>query len=409
MRCSVGWLSAVVLGAIVLQPHVQSSVLLGPWGSIVSGAPSARHVSPTSQATSPMLLRCPPGTYQGDASDAASADSRLRAHLHRLLQRGYRTRRASSADLRRSAARGFITFESPLWPKPAHCHKHAGSSARRAPRPILDVPPGTCEPNGTHCDKYRISRDYRFIWYHAFKVGTTSLSPYLSCNMRALPVAALLHQIPAVLPGFLHVGTARSPLPRLISAFQEVYSRMRVHPSRVGRACFHRQVPWLLVAGAEENSTGSQPKQSPSGTTIPCADPSRPLKAAALRAIFRQFVADLECGTHFPNVEHLYTQSLFLGGNTSVPHSLDMILHLETLDADLSELKRRVGFHQPEVCPMKKERVAASKEPSVPTASDLRQLLHEEPTLMRSLCNVYVQDFICLGYRVPAECAVHMT
>ena len=71
--------------------------------------------------------------------------------------------------------------------------------------------------------------------------GTTSLSPYLTCNMDAVPTAGLLRTDAASVgllggPAVLHVGTARTPLPRFLSAFQEV--RIASH-----RACPFNRAP----------------------------------------------------------------------------------------------------------------------------------------------------------------------
>ena len=199
------------------------------------------HAAPL--AITPLLV-CPPGRY---GASPANASAQLRAHWQRLLALGYRPHDRHRGAAHRSLARGFVTFESGLWPRPAHCFTQRGL------RLVRDVPPGTCEPDGRVCDKYRISRRFRFVWHHVWKGGTTSLSPYLSCNMDALPVAGLLRALPAPLPGYLQVGTAREPLQRFLSAFQEVYSRVRLKPR--GARCMHRNVPWLRVAMRANGTT----------------------------------------------------------------------------------------------------------------------------------------------------------
>ncbi len=312
--------------------------------------------------------------------------------------------------MQRAANRGFITYESSLWPRPSHCH-----ARRQAPaaRHVTDVPPGTCEPEGKTCDKYRISRAYRFVWHHVWKGGTTSLSPYLSCNFDALPVAGLLHALPSTPPGYIHVGTSREPIGRFLSAFQEVYTRLRLprlhatsaaeNGGKGGKGggggeeerCYHRRVPWLLVA----MSNAERPHAAA------CAQADAPLSAAALRAVFRQFVADVECATHYSNVEHLYSQSLFLGGNTSSRHDIELLLRLESLSEDMRSLKRAVRYGKREdACPLRVERSASDKPRAVPSRSALWRLLEEEPSLLQSVCNVYMQDFICLGYPLPRGC-----
>ena len=43
---------------------------------------------------------------------------------------------------------------------------------------------------------------------------------------------------------------------------------------------------------------------------------------------------------------------------------------------------------------------------AVPAATALRALLLEAPSLLQSVCNVYMQDYLCLGYPLPPGCEV---
>jgi hypothetical protein len=404
---------------LLRRPHNTPSSVLPETNLLSRSSPPhhAKHDNP-SLDYGRTLLRCPFGSYQGGRVAAAEAHAKLTAHWERLVALGYRPLNVSNHARRRAVERGFVTYESPLWLRPAHCGM---SRKARRPRPVVDEPPGTCEPDGVTCDKYRLSRAHRFVWHHVWKGGTTSLSPYLTCNMGAEPVPGLLRQQASSIAGYLHVGTARSPLPRFLSAFQEVFSRMRVRTA--AEKCFHRHVPWLLVAMARSLPTAPHSTASPAAPphkihrarrrrrtrrmamTGPCTDPEATLNTSALRAILRQFIADVECSVRFPNGEHLYSQSLFLGGNASSPHPIDMLLRLETLDADLRLLKKRVGYGDTrDACPLKTERAAATKPRAVPTATLLLSLLRDEPELLQSLCNVYIQDFVCLGYALPDGC-----
>ena len=243
------------------------------------------------RASAAALLVCPPGRYR-ERVGVDGAEATLRRHWQRLQALGYRPRSLSPAAAERSVARGFVTFESALWPRPAHCNVRRRGPG---PHPIVDEPPGTCEPAGVQCDKYRVSRRYKFVWHHVWKGGTTALSPYLSCNMDAMPAAGLLRQLPAPIPGYLQVGSAREPLQRFVSAFQEVYLRLRIHSD--GTRCVHRNVPWLRHASA-----------AASGADGGCAAATEALNGTALLNVLRRFVADLECATRFPAVEHLYSQ-----------------------------------------------------------------------------------------------------
>jgi len=122
------------------------------------------------------LLHCPAGDYLTGPARALASE-KLRAHWRGLRRLGYVSQAAHPGAAAR--ARGFVTYEDPIWPKPPMCRDFwlrnaaaAKGRRRRAPRLVRvpPRPPGTCEPNGTTCDKWRISRTHRFIWHHVWKV-----------------------------------------------------------------------------------------------------------------------------------------------------------------------------------------------------------------------------------------------
>ena len=86
------------------------------------------------------------------------------------------------------------------------------------------------------------------------------------------------------------------------------------------------------------------------------------------------------------------------------------MLRLEHLASDLDSLKTRLGWYgadgpsKRESCPLTTERSATEKAIAVPRAPSLRALLAEEPALLQSVCNIYMQDFVCLGYPLPDGC-----
>ena len=271
---------------------------------------------------------------------------------------------------RRSVRRGFVTYESLLWPRPAHCFESAdavgrGSCAtsRRARSPTGRRATSTaCRARTASCGT-------------TWKVATTTLSPYLSCNFDALPVGGLLRALPAPLPGYLQVGTAREPLKRFVSAVQEVYLRVRIRPN--GTRCLHRKVPWIRTAM--------------NGVDGACAAADEPMSDGALAAVFRQMVADVECGRAFPNV-HTCTRSRS-SSREHVVRTVDLCSARSL--GDVQTLKRAVGYNGDERCPLRerRHREAAGR------AARMRSARFSPPRpSVQSICNVFIQDFLCLGY-----------
>ena len=83
----------------------------------------------------------------------------------------------------------------------------------------------------------------------------------------------------------------------------------------------------VAAAASNANSTRDDPHEASAAemrvarvqtraslsTEVPCAEGSTSLSRAGMRAVLRHFIADVECGVHFPNVEHVYSQVLVFG------------------------------------------------------------------------------------------------
>ena len=55
-------------------------------------------------------------------------------------------------------------------------------------------------------------------------------------------------------------------------------------------------------------------------------------------------------------------------------------------------------------CPLGRENDAAGKNKMVVGKEDFQRVLKEYPSLMQRVCTVYIQDYLCLGFPLPAEC-----
>ena len=50
--------------------------------------------------------------------------------------------------------------------------------------------------------------------------------------------------------------------------------------------------------------------------------------------------------------------------------------------------------------------MASEKPRGAPAPKALRAVLNAAPELLQAVCNVFMQDFLCLGYPLPEGCDV---
>lgn len=84
-------------------------------------------------------------------------------------------------------------------------------------------------------------------------------------------------------------------------------------------------------------------------------------------------------------------------------------IRLSNATIDLEMLGREIGYprhHNTSVwkCPLGRENDAAGKAKLVVNKEDFKATLAAHPSLMQRVCTVYIQDFLCLGFPLPAEC-----
>eukprot|EP00004_Rigifila_ramosa_P004815 TRINITY_DN1527_c4_g1_i7.p3 TRINITY_DN1527_c4_g1~~TRINITY_DN1527_c4_g1_i7.p3 ORF type:complete len:135 (-),score=25.23 TRINITY_DN1527_c4_g1_i7:129-533(-) len=118
-------------------------------------------------------------------------------------------------------------------------------------------------------------------------------------------------------------------------------------------------------------------------------------------------VAAAECPYHVSSLyKHLFSISRTIRVQ-SRPTPLHFLLHTETMTADLLALHSLLlgtnGTSTP-TCPLQQRRIASLKLRPLPPTELVEELLTGRPDLLRRLCAVYIQDFLCFGYKLPPAC-----
>ena len=77
---------------------------------------------------------------------------------------------------------------------------------------------------------------------------------------------------------------------------------------------------------------------------------------------------------------------------------------IEELDAGLSELASTLGHTESGSCSLEDSNEASDKPGGVPSSGAMMEVLKKSPELLKEICYMYAQDFICFDYDLPEEC-----
>lgn len=347
-------------------------------------------------------FKCPPGAYLNNTAETKKKKmERLMALQAKLKDMGYveNTRSAYKAEY---AERGYATYESPVWLKPEECS-------------TLPDEEWTAENNEwyyqyqpDHAPSYitkQVFQDYALEFHDNWKVASTSFSSYLPCEYGSFDK---VNEDTAVPDGYMTAAPVRYPVSRFVSAVGELMERSMNHycPSGYCQSsdAYDNETLWKLTHQTTWYPTMCNETKLVYNETAGhwMTVPSCTFDEDKFPEVVRAFVHDKKCNYYFYAAEHFVSQSAFVTQNDGCAADLDTVIRLEELDDGLAELAEKVGKVQS--CDMGDSNSASNKPGGLPSESATMAILKQIPDLMKDICMIYAQDFICYDYELPSEC-----
>lgn len=347
-------------------------------------------------------FRCPPGSYLNNTEETKlKKQERLVALQAKLKDLGYVIN--DRADYKAEySGRGYATYESSVWLKPEECQ-------------TLPDEDWTTEYNAyyyqyqpDHAPSYitkQVFQDYKLEFHDNWKVASTSFSSYLPCEYGTFDKVT---ESADAEEGYIVAAPVRYPVSRFVSAIGELMERSMNHYCPAGYCqssdSFDNLTLWKLQhqttwypmmcneTKLEYNETGQRWETVPKCT----------FDFERFPEIVKAFVHDKKCNYYFYASEHFVSQSAFVTQNSGCAADLDAVIRLEELDDGLAQLANLVGKTQS--CDMGDSNSASNKPGGLPSESQTMAILQQLPELMKEVCMIYAQDFICYDYELPIEC-----
>ena len=336
--------------------------------------------------------------------DLGDRTARLQRHVRQILTRSL-TQSVMDAPARGSLnVTQFYTHESAAWPKPQRCQDRRAAVCQHNPHFCLLLPQGNSPRSSLISELHGI--EFRQVW----KVASSSLASFFYCNMwgnlRAEKIAPG-QPLPAHAKHLHVVFPSREPIGRFVASCFEVLERLlnRVSPGGqripdemyvepkgpLSSSMLYRTTSWYGPLRSLLNATGARERQM------------------GILATLNGFIEDIECGIVYSAAEHLATQMTFLTSGNNARTHLDFQIRLSNVATDLETLAGFIKYHpvgntSAWKCPLGRENDVASKARLPISKDDFVAALAKHPSLIRRLCTVYIQDFLCLGYVLPPEC-----
>jgi len=368
------------------------------------------------EADDAKYLTCPPGPYLSDQSHEKARERLLNAFC---LAKSQGQEGGNARETQFYKTRGHATFESSMWPKPETC--------RQLPDEDWDHKNQPYRVDETHQFATKLlntkfGAEFHKIW----KVASSSFPDYLLCALGDWEIVPVPEETPQ---GTKAVTAVREPIDRWISGMGELLRRSIDHICPVGRAC-SSEIDWF-----EPSTTLPDLRHTTTWYQVIEAG----FKSSKLAELVAAFVHDTQCNFQYWSAEHFTTQTTFMTQNNGTALDQDLVMKLEEMEDGMKQFHAMFGGN-PE-CKLNNIRGekrhlilepanatawpilsasldkstdlplptaslanATAGEHDIPDAKDILHALEGNDELMRALCAVYAQDFICFNYDLPRAC-----
>lgn len=351
--------------------------------------------------TQKLRAKCPPGPYMSDG-DRAWREQRLRNALCLAKSRGWvegigNDPEFTAASNENYKSRQYMTYESRIWPKPAFCSEASSWWWHQAHKDSPVYRPDSAPPGSTkiRCEKHSV--DFLKSW----KVASSAFPSYLRCEYPACDWdgVSIVEEHRA---DYSTLTAVREPVSRWISAAGELLERA-VNGFCPRGPCTREDG---YIGGTGANSTGFELKHTTTWHKH-LKETRSEYSHEDLRALVEAMVSDTQCNLYSYASEHWSTQSNFAAQNIGLAANLSFVLKLEHADRDLQRMAEYItGAHASGECSLVPANVEECKPnvQNLPSTSGILRALQADPELMKAICRVYAQDFVCFDYKLPDAC-----
>mmetsp|Transcript_81798 Transcript_81798/g.149478 ORF Transcript_81798/g.149478 Transcript_81798/m.149478 type:complete len:418 (-) Transcript_81798:49-1302(-) len=335
------------------------------------------------EADDAKYLTCPPGRYLTQQGHEKARERLLNVFCLAKSQ-GQVGGNARETDFYK--ARGYATFESSLWPKSDTCQRLPDEGWNGTQQPGLHYRVDEVPQWSTKLVNTKFKAEFHKIW----KVASSSFPDYLLCALGDWEIVPVPEETPQ---GTKAVTAVREPIDRWISGMGELLRRSIDHICPVGRAC-SSEIDWF-----EPSTTLPDLRHTTTWYQVIEAG----FKSSKLAELVAAFVHDTQCNFHYYSAEHFSTQTL-MTQNNGTAQDQDLLIKLEDSEDGLKRFHEIFGGNAE--CKLEHLNAAAKKtgEHKIPDRNDILHKLQGNDELMRALCAVYAQDFICFSYDLPRAC-----
>ena len=239
-----------------------------------------------------------------------------------------------------------------------------------------------------------VSSSYPFEFHLNWKVASTSFPGYLWCESGTFTSTDTDTDITS---GYSTVAAVRNPVKRFLSAMGEELERSVNYYCPSGYCTFDNDY-WqgeTTLDKYEHQTTWYKYVSDAHDTGV---------DMTLLPKIIAAFVHDVKCNYYTYAAEHFTTQSDFVTQNSGEAADLDLVMQLEDIDNGFTELATLLGHTESGNCDLSDSNTADDKPGGIPSENEMMEVLSGDDDLMREICMMYAQDFICFDYDLPSAC-----